>query len=147
MKIRFGNTPKNHVNILESIILPNTVGDQQTVPYYPHNHDSIFEMCRNATGHNQFSHIQIYGRWVVPITFFAISSTAHQIIFADAPNVNEQLMPPQNTGVGAFVFSAGGNYLKYNFNFNDVAAYIEHDGSLLTDNWRYRWTTSEFGIT
>ncbi|OFY49861.1 MAG: hypothetical protein A2W85_17335 [Bacteroidetes bacterium GWF2_41_31] len=147
MKIRFSNPPKNHVNILESIILPNTLGDQQTFPYYALNHERRFEMCRNATGYNRFSHIKIYGRWLVPNTYYAVSSNAHQIIFEDWPKVNEQLMPPQNKGIGAFDFSAGGYYLKYNFNFYDVAAYIEHDGSLLTDNGRYSWTTSKFGIT
>jgi len=147
MKIRFGNPLKNHVNILASIILPNTVGDQQAFPYFQFNHDSIFEMCRNATGYNQFSHIQIYVRWVVPIIYFAISSNARQTILANTPKVNEQFMPPQNKGIGAFVFSAGGHYLKYNFNLYDVAAYIEHDGSLFTDNGRYSCTISKFGIT
>jgi len=147
MKIRFGNPLKNHVNILAAIILPNTVGDQQAFPYIQFNHDSIFEMCRKATGYNQFSHIQIYVRWVVPIIYFAISSNARQTILANTPIVNEQFMPPQNTGIGAFVFSAGEHYLKYNFNFYNVAAYIERDGSILTKNGRYGWTTSEFGIT
>lgn len=120
MKIRFGNPLKNHVNILVSIILPNTVGDKQSFPYFQFNHDRIFEMCQNATGGNQFSHIQIYGKWVVPNTYFAISSTARQKIFIDAPKVSEQLMPPQNTGIGAFDFSADGHYLKCNLNFYQV---------------------------
>ncbi len=134
MKIRFGNPLKNHVNILASIILPNTVGDQQSFPYLQFNHDRIFEKCQNATGGNQFSHIQIYGKWVVPITYFAISSTAHQKIFIDAPKVNEQLMPPQNTGIGAFDFSADSHYLKYNFNFYNVneLLFFNNDCSYLT---------------
>ncbi|PIY33464.1 MAG: hypothetical protein COZ08_05200, partial [Bacteroidetes bacterium CG_4_10_14_3_um_filter_42_6] len=72
-------------------------------------------MCLFIIGFSQFSHAQIYGKWVIPIADEGGSSNALQLTFSD-PVVGE-LVSTQNVGDGPCAYSAGGYNANYDLHY------------------------------
>ncbi|MFA5419197.1 MAG: hypothetical protein WC341_12140 [Bacteroidales bacterium] len=103
-------------------------------------------ICLILLGYSQFSVAQqLYGKWVVPISFEGGTNYAYQIIFTDASVSWEQIIPTPSIGSGVLAFSAGGYNANYDLNFSFLGNYLCFGNS--TTQWITGWgLKSEFQI-